>query len=120
MFDNCSVRSVFISSKRFWCSVVHSKLFCCLRMLENSVKYNCILYTYLLKKFNIPRSSCIFFLFESGWCFWIASMRDFNGVMCLFLYFVKGILLVLEKSVTYLGLLSCFLVVIIDDIFIRQ
>ena len=33
VFDICSMRSVFISPNRFWCSVVHSKLFCCLRML---------------------------------------------------------------------------------------
>ena len=29
----------------------------------------------------ISRNSCIFFLFESGWSFWIASMREFNGVV---------------------------------------
>ena len=36
---------------------------------------------YLLRKFTIPRNSRIFFLFEGGWSFWIAPMRDFNGVL---------------------------------------
>ena len=30
VFDIFSVRSVFISSNRFWCAVVHSKIFFCL------------------------------------------------------------------------------------------
>ena len=34
-----------------------------------------------LKKFSIPRNSCIFVLFEDGWIFWTASMQDFNGVI---------------------------------------
>ena len=47
-------------------------------------------------------------------------MRDFNGIIVFLFIIWQGISLVLEKSVIYLELLSCFLVVIFDDIFLRQ
>ena len=47
-------------------------------------------------------------------------MRDFNGVIVSIFIICHGFLLVLEKSVIYPGLLSCFLVILFDDIFLRQ
>ena len=63
-------------------------MFCCpfkiillSKDVVNGLKYSCILYTFLLKKFNIPRNSYTFYLFEGVSSFKIASMRDFIGVI---------------------------------------
>ena len=34
-----------------------------------------------LRSLTFQKNSCIFVLFEGSWSFWIASMRDFNGVI---------------------------------------
>ena len=52
--------------------------------------------------------------------FSIASMRDFNGVIVFVSIIFPRSVKHLRKKVIYPGLLSCFRVVISDDIFLRQ
>ena len=47
-------------------------------------------------------------------------MRDFNGVIVFLSIICPRNFTRVRKSVIYLGLLSSFLVVIFDDIFLRQ
>ena len=66
------------------------------------------------------QENLVFFLYESGWSFWIESMRDFNGfIVFLSIIYLRNFTRV-RKSVINLELLSCFLLILFDDIFLRR
>ena len=65
---------------------------------------------FLFKKFNIPKISCFFFYLKVVGVFEL-HLGEILTENCFFLKYVQGFFFVLEKSVIYLGLLLCFLVI---------
>ena len=95
---------------------MRSKFFCQKRVFRRIV--DCNWYKYLVRKFNISRNSCIFFLLDGGWSFWIASIWAFNGVIVFVSITFPKKLTRVRKNVIYQGLLSSVRVVMSNNIFL--
>ena len=74
-----------------------------------------------LRSLTFQEIIVLIFLFEGDWSFWIASMRDFNGVIVILsIICSRTFTRVRKKCDLPEAAFMFFFVVIFDDIFLRQ